>query len=110
MLLLHVRPKSLSDVCHSDENAILTVASSSQAAIRLPLFGRELSLVKPLFGLTAIRVPTRMRPVVPVLVSRRQDAEICGQCVDALHGASISGTLRTRQGGRFPGCRVLVPL
>src|SRR5215210_1268364 len=101
MFLLHVRRKSRNGNCHADWSAFLTAASYSQATKPLPLFGSELSLGGPYFGLTAIRVPTRMRPVVPVLVARRQDAEIRGKRVDALHGASIPGTLRTRQGGRI---------
>src|SRR4051812_2169718 len=99
--LLLVRRKSLNGNCHADEMAFPTVASYSQVAISLPLFGKILSDVGPPCGLTAIRVPTRMRPVVTIFVSRRQDAKIRGQSVDALHRASIPGTLHTRQGGRF---------
>jgi hypothetical protein len=41
--LLLVRPNSRNGVCHSDGNGLLTVASFSQAAIRLPLFGNDLA-------------------------------------------------------------------
>ena len=99
MFLLHVRPKSQEWRLPFGQTGLLTVryrAPSPETLVSL----RPVSLCRndAHFGLTAIRVPTRMRPVAPVAVSRRQDADnlrlTCRCSSRSIHSWNASHTPR----------------